>query len=134
MKEQTGIWIDKEKAVLITVLEDDHTVKCIESGIVTKERDEGEGKEFGKFGHQFLNDEKKKGNKLKQQTDHYLEEVLLNAKESDEVVIFGPAEMKTALEKKMLSNHANAGKLLEVKTADKMTDNQMVAWVKEYFA
>ena len=134
MEKQTGIWIDKEKAVIITLFNSNHTIKHIESGIVTKERNSGEGKDFGRFGNQFLNSEKKKENKSKQQTDNYLEKVISDITESDEVVIFGPAEMKTQLEKRMLSRNNIATKLLEVETADNMTDNQLIAWVKEYFA
>jgi hypothetical protein len=133
MKKQTGIWIDKEKAILITLFNGDHVIKNIESDIVTKERDSGESKDFTKFGNQFLNSEKKKANKLKQQTDNYLGKVILDIKKSDEVVIFGPAKMKTELEKVIRNNNDVSGKLLEVKTVDKMTENQLVAWVKEYF-
>lgn len=134
MEKQLGIWIDKEKAVLITLLKGNHSVKSIESDIVSKKRVPGEGKDFGKFGDQYVNDEKHTENKIKQQTVNYLQEIILEIKKVDEVVIFGPAEMKKELEKMVRSNNEIASLLLEVKTADNMTDNQMVAWVKEYFS
>jgi stalled ribosome rescue protein Dom34 len=134
MDNQLGIWIDKEKAILITLLGDNHSVKCIESGIVSKKRIEGEGKDFGKFGDQYTNAEKHTENKIKQQTVIYLEEIIIEIKKANDVVVFGPAEMKKELAKFVRSKNDMANIKLEVKTADNMTDNQRVAWVKEYFA
>ncbi len=133
MKRQTGIWIDKEKAVLITLSNGNHTIKNINSGITTKERNGGEGKDSGRFGNQFLNSEKKRDSKLNQQLQNFLKEVISTTKESDSMVIFGPAETKGELEKMIRSNNEMAKMLLDVKTADKMTENQMIAWLREYY-
>lgn len=51
----------------------------------------------------------------------------------DEVLLFGPTNAKTELLNVLNSdNHFNEVKI-EVKTADKMTENQQWAFVKEYF-
>jgi hypothetical protein len=60
MKKQTGIWLDKEKAVVITLNDHGYNLKIIESEIETRERYDGEKKKFGRFGSQFLNEETKK--------------------------------------------------------------------------
>jgi stalled ribosome rescue protein Dom34 len=133
MKKQTGIWLDKEKAIIINLSEGNHTIKIIGSDFSGRERFEGEGKEYGRFGGQFLSMENKKENRTKKQIADYLKEIITTIKNDDEIVIFGPAEMKTTLEKKILEDHQLKEKLVGVKTADSMTENQLVAWVKEYF-
>ena len=134
MKKQTGIWLDKEKAVIIKLKEEKHTIAYLDSGIVFKERVAGEGKKFGRMGEQFLNMESKKENKFKQQTSDYLKRILLEIKNSDEIVLFGPAEMKKMLEKALLEDRELSKKLLAVKTADSMTENQMLAWVRKFYS
>jgi hypothetical protein len=134
MDKQLGIWIDKEKAILITFLGETHSIKYIESAIVSKKRIEGEGKDFGKFGDQYTNSEKHNENKIKQQTVNYLEEIIIEIKKANDVVVFGPAEMKKELAKLVSRNNDMTNIKLEVKTADNMTENQRIAWVKEYFA
>ena len=53
----------------------------------------------------------------------------------DELYIFGPAETKTKLEKKIQEEKSTmAGKLKSVETADNnMTSNQIVAKVKKFY-
>jgi hypothetical protein len=49
-------------------------------------------------------------------------------------VIFGPAEMGEKLYSELsASNLTLHEKIKEVKSADSMSDNQIKAWVKEYF-
>jgi stalled ribosome rescue protein Dom34 len=133
MKNQTGIWLDKEKAIIINLSEGKHTIKYIESNITIRERIPGEGKKFGRFGSQFLSLENKKKNLVKKQTAKYLKKIVLEIKNSDEIVLFGPAEMKMNLKKVILENKKISSKLIAVKTADSMTENQLVAWVKKYY-
>ena len=133
MKNQTGIWLDKEKAILINLYEGKHTIKYIESNITIRERIPGEGKKFGRFGSQFLSLENKKKNLVKKQTAKYLKKIVLEIINSDEIVLFGPAEMKMNLKKVILKNNIISSKLIAVKTADSMTENQLVAWVKKYY-
>ena len=133
MKTQTGIWLDKEKAYVINLAEGKHNIKTIESDISKRERFEGEGKKYGRFGSQFLSMENKKKNRLKKQFDDYLRNIISVIKTADEIVLFGPAEMKIDLEKIILKDNNLKAKLVAVKPADSMTENQMVAWVRDYF-
>jgi len=133
MIKQTGIWLDKEKAYVINIAEGNHTIKTIESDISIRERFEGEGKEYGRFGGQFLSMENKKNNRIKKQSVEYLKRIILEIKNSDEVLLFGPAEMKTELEKMIRKDNNLKDKLVAVQAADSMTENQLVAWVKEFY-
>ena len=133
MTKQTGIWLDKEKAYLINLSEVKHTIKTIESNISIRERFEGEGKKYGRFAGQFLSMENKKKNRIKKQSVEYLKRIISETNNSDEIMLFGPAEMKTDLEKMILKDNKLKDKLVAVKAADSMTENQLVAWVKVFY-
>ncbi len=133
MKRQTGIWLDREKAVVITLNDHGYSLKIIESEIETRERYHGEKKKFGRFGDQFLNDETKKKRRLEDQTNKYLKRIFNDVKNVNEIVLFGPASIKRKLAELLKSDRTTAEKLKAVKTADVMTQNQMVAWVKKFY-
>jgi len=129
MKKQTGIWLDHEKAIIITLDRGRYKLNTIESDIVTKERTDGETKKYGRFGDQSLSQEKHKERRIKEQTSNFLKSLLNEIKEVDELVLFGPANMKKELEKHIFNDKTSASKLKTVLSADSMTENQMVAWV-----
>ena len=133
MQNQIGVWIDLTKAVVVLLDKNNHDVRTIPSLIEKKERIPGETKLFGRFGAQFLEFNKKKENRLANQIREYLKEVVKEIKGASEIVLFGPADMKTALEKFMRDDKTLAGKIKSVETTDSMTNNQIVAWVKKYY-
>ena len=133
MKKQTGIWLDYEKATIITLDRDKYKLNTIESDIVFRERTDGETKKYGRFGDQSLSPEKHKERRIKEQTSTYLKNLLSEIKDVDELVLFGPASMKKELEKHILNDTTLASKLKTVVSADSMTENQMVAWVKKFY-
>lgn len=133
MKKQTGIWLDKEKAVVITLNDHGYKLKIIESDIQTKERYDGEKKKFGRFGSQFLNEETKKKRRVEEQTNRYFKRIFDDVKHVNEIVLFGPASLKRKLAELIHSDMMMTEKLKAVKTADIMTQNQMVAWVKKFY-
>lgn len=133
MENRTGIWLDKEQAIIINLAAGKHTIKHLESNITSRERFPGESKKFGRFGNQFLSLESKKRNMVKNQSEEYLKNIIKEIKDVDKIVLFGPAEMKTHLEKAILKNTHVSNKLIAVEPADNMTENQLVAWVKDYY-
>jgi len=133
MKKQTGIWLDKEKAVVITLNDHEYKLKIIESDIQTKERYDGEKKKFGRFGSQFLNEETKKKRRVEEQTVKYLKRIFNDVKNVNEIVLFGPASLKRKLAELIKSDSQMSEKLKAVKTTDIMTQKQMVAWVKKFY-
>jgi stalled ribosome rescue protein Dom34 len=133
MKRQTGIWIDTQKAFIVTLDESGHATKTLLSQIETKERIPGESKDFTRFGKQYFSPEEKKEHKRKQEVRDFLKAILKEIKTSDEIVIFGPAGMKKEMEKFILEDKSLKLSLNPVETADKMTENQMISWVKDYF-
>ena len=128
-----GVWIDQKEANLITLSDNDIYSKTIYSDIETRIRIKGEKKQFGRFGDQFLVDEKGKENRVKIFTQKYLLRVAKELSKADKIFLFGPAQMKFKLEKLILDIPELALKLKETRTSENMTHNQKLAYVKEYY-
>lgn len=133
MKNNIGIWIDTHQAVLIKLSNGDETVKTIESHIDTKVRTPEESKKYGRFEGHYTTYEKNWANKKITQTTRFLKILLTEIDDCDAVVIFGPSIMKTIFEKEIKNDLNLIGKLMGIFDADSMTENQMVAWVKDFY-
>jgi hypothetical protein len=62
----------------------------------------------------------------------YFEEVVSYLRNEPAIFIFGPGEAKREL-KKRLEKDKLGGRIVGIETADKMTDNQIAAKVRERF-
>ena len=134
MKKNIGIWIDTKQAIIIKLSKNNHhSIHKIESNIETRERVEGESKKYGRFGGQYITYEKNRLNKRNEQTNHFLKALLKEIENCNAVVLFGPANMKKLLEKEIRSNMQFSKKLLGVHNSELLTENQMVAWVNNYY-
>ena len=129
-----GVWIDQKEANIITLVNGEAIkTKTIYSDVETRVRIEGEKKQFGRFGDQYLVDEKGKKNRIEEYTTRYLNRVISELKNADEILVFGPAQTKKRLEKMMFEDQKLVNKLKEIKVSANMTDNQKIAYVKDYF-
>lgn len=133
MKQKIGIWIDTKQAFVVKLLNDNHSIKIIDSNIETRERVAGETKKYGRFGGQYLTYEKHQQNRKQEQTNHYFKNVLKEVQNCDTIVIFGPSRMKIFFEKEIKGNMQLADKLVGVYNSDLLTENQIVAWVKDFY-
>ena len=134
MKKQTGIWIDSKKAIIVTLEGKNNSITEILSDIENSVHHDNEGNKGSFFGNQHMNSEKTFEERIKNQTNSYLKDVVNSLQESDELYIFGPAEVKNKLEQKIKEEKSDmASKLKLVETADSMTSNQIVAQVKKFF-
>ena len=133
MEKQIGIWIDTKTAKLVTLAGEQKKLKIIESEIETRERVPGESNQPGRFGEQYLDNEKSKEQKIKKQAGDFFKTIMTELAGSDSIVIFGPAGMKNELEKEIKKDSQLSSKLKAVVSADSMTDNQTSAWVVDYF-
>ncbi len=130
MKALIGIWIDKSKAQIITPKK---ISKTILSEFDPKPRIDPQKREFGRFGKQFISTENSDQNRFKQQEVNFLKTIIASSKHFDSLLIFGPAYMKNRLHKLIQKDNLLKNKPIEILTAEKMTDNQLVAFVKKHF-
>ena len=78
--------------------------------------------------------EKRMHNKDQQLESKYYKELAKLIKNYDEVLLFGPTNAKTELSN-ILENDSSFSKIkIETKQADKMTENQERAFVRDYFS
>ncbi len=134
MKKNIGIWIDTKQAVIIKLLNgNQHSIKKIESNIELRERFDGETSKYGRFGNQYITYEKNRLNRKNEQTNQYMKTLVKEVDNCDAIVLFGPSNMKKIFEKEIKKNLHIANKLIGVSNSGLITENQMVAWVKDYY-
>ncbi|NGY36600.1 hypothetical protein FQU23_003630 [Flavobacterium sp. XN-5] len=134
MKKQTGIWIDSKKAVIVTLEDGKEAVSEIQSDLENSVYHDKEGDKGSFFGGQHIDSQKTFDERKKHQINNYLKDVIASISESDELYIFGPADTKTKLEKRINEEKSTiASKLKSVETADSMSSNQIIAQVKKFY-
>jgi hypothetical protein len=117
-----GIWMDHSNAHLIEFSKEAMETKTISSKFNREEKESS----LGKSEHVMHNKEQH------QQTEYYkkLGEAIMNY---EEVILFGPTEAKSELSNAMLRDHRFSKIRIETKPADKMTEPQQHAFVREYY-
>jgi len=133
MKNQAGIWIDGKEAVVVRINGETTDTKTIVSDIENKTHHEKESHKGTFQGMHHGNEEKKFDERKKHQVKDYLNRVISEVKDANEIYVFGPSEMKKHLKSEIENDKLIVEKLKDVETADNMTTNQIVARVKEYF-
>lgn len=130
--KNAGIWIDGNKAVIVKLPSD--TVIEVSANIDNKVHHEGEGNK-GTYlgGGHHNNNEKKFEERKNHQVKDYFKNVLNELKDSTNVYIFGPAEMKTHFKSYLEEDKNMALNINAIESAEKMTTNQIVAAVKTHF-
>ena len=128
-----GIWLDKEKAYIVTVENGNETVNTVRSEVENYRIHGGSGTRF-KGGPQDVVQDSRYLEREKHQLKAYFKEIAYEIKNADACVIFGPAETKDKLNKELQEKYKNISiKVQGVSVADSMTDNQIKAWVRDFF-
>lgn len=131
--KNTGIWLDKDKALIVTIENGIETLSTIASNIEHYRIHGGSGTRF-KGGPQDVVQDSKYLEREKHQTKQYFKEIVSEIKETNALVIFGPAETNEKFSKELHENYKDLStKIKGVKKADSMTDNQVKAWVRDFF-
>ena len=131
--KNTGIWIDKKKAVVITIGEKGEKVREVYSEIDDFHVKGGSGSRLKGGPQDVVHDSKYLAHE-KKQFKEYFKELVPFVEKADKVVIFGPAQAGKKLAKEISERHASLQpKIQGVEKADNMTPNQLKAWVRDYF-
>lgn len=132
--QQTGIWIDSSRAILVTLQNGKEHITKVDSVMENQIYHDHGGSKGAFMGRQHVNDERKFDERRKHQLHDFLADVVHLTRYADELYVFGPAETKTALSKMIHEEKGNgAMKLKAVEPADKMSLNQIVAKVKKFY-
>ncbi|HMP99061.1 MAG TPA: hypothetical protein PKC24_04715 [Cyclobacteriaceae bacterium] len=134
LKNIAGIWMDQSKAHLITFRGTEAVITTIESSYKRLSREEGKGSTNTRFrADAFSNNEDNKQNKKMLEKAKYFKEIEKSIKNLEEVYLFGPTNAKIEFLNLLQEKKTFMGRVSKVENADKMTRNQMVARVKEFF-
>ena len=132
MNRNIGLWIDHKQAFLIW--QNRKKVEVIPSNLESRNLHRSGSMRIGGKYNQSVDSELRHNDRYNNQLSRYYEKVITTIQNADSIFIMGPGEAKLELEKAIKKNKALIRKLLSVEAADKMTKNQMVARVKEFFS
>jgi len=131
--QKIGIWLDLNQAKIVQLKNNNVEYSKIDSNI-DHSKVKGGSRSKDPWGPVITVSESKHLAKREQELKDYFENIIDVLKSSDEYFLMGPAETKIRL-KKYIAPHQNLfDKMLDVQTADKMTNNQLIAKVKDFFA
>jgi hypothetical protein len=130
MDRNVGLWIDHKQAYAIWY--DDGKVEVIPSQIEPSAHFSG-GTRLGGKQNSKADTELRQNDRFRSQLKKYYQQVISVLKNADLIFIMGPGKAKIEFEKVVKKNKVMEGRVLKVETADKMTKNQMVAYVKNFY-
>lgn len=113
-----GIWMDHSSAHLIEFTAHPNETTNVETG----------------FSHDVAHDAETQIHNTEHEYTAYYKKLGGIIKNYDEVLLFGPTDAKAELHNLLSADHQFATINIEVKQADKMTENQQHAFVKEHFS
>ncbi len=130
---QKGIWIDRSKAIIISLEKGSEKVKEIESGIENRIYHEHEGDKGSFMGARHSSNEKKFDERKQNQMSSFLNNVVSELREGEDVYILGPAQTKTRLRTLLNEQSHPAVRIMKVETSPKLTPNQLLQKVKQFY-
>lgn len=135
MKRQVGIWMNTDKAVLVSLLNGkEEKIQTIESEIESRPHNPRHVKPGARTGTVLVDMDKKMTQRKNHQMHDYFIRVMHSiTSDTGEIFVFGPATTKKHFEKELRKHPEHGSKKLKVETADKMTQPQMVARIKQHF-
>jgi len=135
--KQIGVWLNHSQAHFIGYkAESAFFIETIDSSYESIIREEGEGSDKTRFSsntEQGSNNEKRKHNIVQNELDEYFNILEGNLESSQEILLFGPGTAKEELFNRLSENKLFKGKDIEVKSSDKLTENQMLSRVLDFF-
>ena len=131
--KNTGVWLDKEKALIVTIENKTERFNKISSNIEHFNIRGGSGTRL-KGGPQDVVQDSKYLEREQHQFKMYFKNIVNQINDSHSIVIFGPAETNERFAKELHENYSTLStKIKGVKKADSMTVNQVKAWVRDFF-
>jgi len=133
MKTTAGVWIDHRKAVISIATKDGGKEMEIRSNAEKQPGRVAGVRSTVPFEAQLVGADDHREREFTRHLNHYYSGVIAAIRDAGAIFIFGPGEAKGELRKRLA--HAKLDtKIVAVETTDKMTDRQIAAKVRQYFA
>jgi len=132
MPKNVGLWIDHRKAVLVTLEGKAEEIRLIQSGVEQQTRSRGGTHMKTTHTAQYFPAEDHLDRQFIEKLNKYYEAVIAALRSADSVLVFGPGEAKSELEKRIACERAMV-RIAAIEIADKMTDRQIADKVRRYY-
>jgi mannosyltransferase OCH1-like enzyme len=133
-EKKAGIWLDQEKAYIIKITGNSYpAIEKIRSEVESRIRVAGEVKVSARFGNAFLDDQEKKQRRQGHQRHRYFNKIIESIPDVNYIYLFGPSETRHELNNEIEKNHILKDRVVAIKSADRMTQEQMVRVVLNFF-
>jgi stalled ribosome rescue protein Dom34 len=120
---QLGIWIDRKKAVIVSVTRDHSVLTRLRSTL----------RPHGRYRGRDSGGERKYEARHEQGLAHYLDAVARHIERGDEVLILGPGETKRALARRISQIKSLSGVATRAAAADKISDTDLVSTIRKRY-
>jgi stalled ribosome rescue protein Dom34 len=119
--KELGIWMDHSNATLMEFTSDPIQIKTIPSVNESKQNSQGSS-------------ENVTNNKEQHRQSDFYKQLGETIRNYESIILFGPTNAKVELYNILREDQRFENIKIEVKSSDKMTENQQHAFVKEYFS
>jgi hypothetical protein len=133
MKSKTGLWIDHRQAILVTISEEGAETDAVLSKVEKHLRRADDASIRESFKTTSIQADDRRQNATTEHLNIYYDEVIERIRDASAILIFGPGEAKQEL-KSRLDGARLGERVVAVETEDKMTEPQIEAKVREFFA
>jgi hypothetical protein len=133
MSSKIGVWIDHRKALIADVTGEHARLTIINSNVEKHPERSGDSPLQGPFEAAQVPPDDRRERALTGHLNAYYDSVVNALPSASNILIFGPGEAKGEFRKR-LERLKPGAKVSAVEPADKMTDGQVIAKVREYHA
>ena len=130
---KAGVWIDHKQAIVVLLTDQGQETKKIAMDVGPAVRLAGSSSTKNKYRPNDFVAEDTLERKVENDRKDYYDDVLAALQGVEVLLILGPGEAKGEFRKRISSKKLR-GLVIELETADKMTDRQLVAKVQQYFS
>jgi hypothetical protein len=132
MMKNIGLWIDHKKAILVVQSEQGENIQKIESEVGRHVSYRGASHPRSPYSAQYQQGDDQLDNRFKEHLNKFYDRVIAHIRAAEAVLIFGPGEAKSELEKRIAHEKVRV-QIVGIETADKLTERQIATKVRRYF-
>ena len=132
MENNVGVWIDHRKALIVFSSKSGEELKRIESNVELLKSSASGSRSSTPYGPQDVTAGDAQDRKHATHLNKYYQEVIECLRDADAILVFGPGEAKGEFQKQFKDKQLR-NRIVGVETVDKLTDNQVIAKVRDYF-
>ena len=132
MNDKAGIWIDHRKALVVTFPPEGEDISLILSQVERHPERGGDSPLRGRYEAHSVPADDTRQRALTGELNTYYDAVIARVRGVAHVLLFGPGEAKGELNRRFVKMKVG-DHITAVEAADKMTDREIVAKVREHF-